>query len=131
MHIALSKVWHSVKLGGLCKTKAGAGDIPIYLFGQHLQFSFDMVLPQAQVLGSSQCQCWTMSLSFISLGAGTALPSPSEARLGCMSNIILLSRASTLNSVFCLATGSAALCSYVSLLLPLTTQRSSNRRLPR
>jgi len=43
-------------------------------------------------------------------------PSPSEARLGCMSNPILLSDASTLNSVCCLATATdlAALCSYVT-----------------
>ncbi len=45
-HIALSKVWRSIWLEELCKTKAGAVDIPTYLLGQHVEFSFDMGLPQ-------------------------------------------------------------------------------------
>ena len=71
MHIALSKVWRSVKIRGMCKTKAGVVHVPIYFLVQHLPSSFDVELPQVQVLGSSHCQGWSM-LSFIPMGAGSA-----------------------------------------------------------
>ncbi len=45
-HIALSKVWHSTWLEGLCKTRARAVDIPTDSLAEHVVFSFDMELPQ-------------------------------------------------------------------------------------